>query len=214
MPFGFDMEQKKQKMKESIYDGERVIWRLLGNFVDLFYISMMWFIGSLPIITIGAATTAAYDVVVHCVCQKEPGILYRFLSTFKREFKNASLCTIVCAAAIAAWVLLLLYIPFMRDTALGFLFMVNAVVLGIVVLGVITWVFPVLSRFEMRLGSALGASIKLTFAHLPTTLLMIGTMMITIAACAIWLFPIMILPGLSWMIQSHFIEKVFQQFSK
>lgn len=208
------MEKEKQKIKGSIYDGERIIWRLLGKFVDLFYISMMWFICSLPIVTIGAATVAAYDTVVRCIRQKESGILYRFLSTFKREFKNASLCTIVCATAAAAWVLLLLYIPLMGDTALGFLFMVNAVVLGIVVLGMITWVFPVLSRFEMPLGSALGASIKLTFAHLPATLLMIGMMIVAIAACAIWLFPLMILPGLLWMFQSNFIENVFQQFSE
>lgn len=208
------MEKDKQKIRDSIYDGDRIIWRSFGTFMDLFFISMIWFACSLPIITFGAATTAAYDTVIHCVRRKEPGILYRFLSTFKNEFIHATLCTLVCALGLAAWGLLMLYIPTLGDSGLSFIFLINAFVLGIVALGVITWVFPILSRFEMGIGKALGAAMKLIFAHLPMTLLMILALVFTVAVCAIWLFPLIVLPGILWLVQSVFIEKVFQQLSE
>lgn len=209
-----ETEKKKQKLKDSVYDGDRLVWRGLGTFMDLFFVSMIWFACSLPVVTMGAATAAAYDTVIHCVRRREPGILYRFLSTFKNEFKRATLCTLACGGALAAWALLMLYIPTLGDSALGFVFLINAFILGVAALGVTTWVFPILSRFEMGAGSALGAAMKLVFAHLPATLLMILALALTAAACAIWLFPLIVLPGVLWLVQSIFIEKVFQQFNE
>lgn len=207
------MKKDVQKIKNDIYSSERTVWKILGIFADLFYVSMLWFICSLLVITIGAASAAAYDTIVHCIRRKETGILARFLSTFKDVFKSAAICTLICEAALAAWGILMLYIPTLGDSGMVFPFLVNAVVLGIVALGITSWVFPVLSRFEMGASSAMAASLKLIFAHLPVTLLMILTLLLTAAACVIWLVPLLVLPGTLGFVHSIFVEKIFAQLS-
>jgi len=200
---------RKEEIKRAVFDQDHIVWRVLASFMDLVFVSLMWFFCSLPVITIGAATTAAYDVTVHCVRRKEPGMLARFLSTFKAEFKNATLSTLIWGLALAFLVFLLLFIPYMEDGSLSFLFMIDAVILAVLVFGSITWVFPIFSRFEMGLWKANKAAIKLIFANFAVSLIMIAAMILTIAACYIWLFPLIFLPGLLWLLQSVFIEKVF-----
>ena len=96
---------------------------------------------------------------------------------------------------------------------MGFLFLVNAVVLGVAALGTLAWVFPVLSRFQMSAGKAAAAAFRMVFARLPTTLALVAALVLTAAACYIWLFPLMFLPGAMWLFQSIFIEKAFAQYT-
>lgn len=208
------MERKanrKEEIKREVFDRDHLLWRILAAFMDLVYVSLMWFICSLPVVTIGAATTAAYDVTVHCIRRKEPAMLARFLSTFKEEFKNTTISTLIWGLALAFLVFLLLFIPYMEDGSLSFLFMIDAVILAVLVFGSITWVFPIFSRFKMGLWKANKAAIKLIFANFAVSILMIIALVLTAAACFVWLFPIIFMPGLLWLLQSVFIERVFSR---
>lgn len=205
--------KKTQEIKNRLLNGDLPIWRLLSTFMDLVFVSLLWLVCSLPLITIGAASAAAYDTVVHGIRRKEPGLLARFFSTFKSELLRGALCTVIWALALALLGLLLVYVIGLGDSPMSFIFLVNAVILGVVVLGSLVWVFPILSRFQMSAGKAAAAAVRMAFARLPATLAMVLALAVTAGACYVWLFPLTVMPGLMWYLQAGFIEPVFSQYS-
>ena len=42
------------------------LWRVLNTLTDIMALSVLWLLCSLPVLTLGAATTALYDSVVRC----------------------------------------------------------------------------------------------------------------------------------------------------
>ena len=202
-----------REIKKRLLNGDLLIWRLLGVFMDLVFVSLLWLVCSLPLITIGAAAAAAYDTVVHSIKRKEPGLAARFFATFKAELLRGALCTVVWALALALLMLLLVYVISLGDSPMSFIFLVNAIVLGVVVLGSLVWVFPMLGRFRMSAGRTMTTALRLVFARLPATLAMALALVFTAAVCFLWLFPLIVMPGLMWYFQAGFIEPAFSQYS-
>lgn len=206
-------DDRSQNLKRRVLDGDLPVWRLLGTFMDLVTVSLLWLVCSLPIVTVGAASAAAYDTVIHSIKRKEPGLLARFFSTLKAEFFRGMLCTVIWGLALGLWALLLVYVMSMGG-AMSFLFLMNAVVLGVVTLGSLVWIFPILSRFEMSAGRASVAALRMVFARLPATLVMALGLVAAAVVCYVWLFPLMVVPGLMWYVQAAFIEPAFALYSK
>ena len=82
-------------MSGRFFDSESMVWKPFGWIGDIVFLSLLWFICSVPIITMGAATTALYDAVAHGFRMKEPETVHRFFRTLKKEFKTATLATVI-----------------------------------------------------------------------------------------------------------------------
>ena len=63
----------------------------MGKLTDVLALSLLWTFLSLPLFTLGAATTALYDSVAHCVRGGEAPPYARFFRAFKAEFKLSAL---------------------------------------------------------------------------------------------------------------------------
>lgn len=72
--------------------------RFLSRLIDLVVVSVLWFLCSIPVITIGAATTAMYDVTLHMVFDENNGIIRPFFSSFTRNFGRATIVFLSFAA--------------------------------------------------------------------------------------------------------------------
>ena len=72
-------------MKRSPFNSESPFWTLVGRFGELLILSLMWFLGALPLVTFGASTAALYDTVFHCIRNRESDMFSRFWSTYKNE---------------------------------------------------------------------------------------------------------------------------------
>lgn len=207
------MDDKKRKIKRSIFDSDRIVWRGISAGMDLVYASVLWLVCSIPVLTIGAASTALYDTVVHCIRRREEGLLARFFGTFRAEFKTATLSWLMWLAGLVLCALLAVYLLTNGDGAQGFLFRINLVILLVVVVGALVWVFPVLSRFTMGFGGLNLAAVKLVFSHLPATVIMGVLLILSALACYVWLYPMLILPGLAALVNSLYVESIFQKLN-
>lgn len=207
------MNNKKNTIKRSIFNPDRLVWRAINVGMDLVYVSLMWLLCSIPVVTIGAASTALYDTVAHCIRRREEGLLARFFSTFKTEFKTATLSWLLWLIGLALCALLAIYLLSQGDSAQGFLFQINLVVLLVVVGGALVWVFPVLSRFTMGFGGLNLAAVKLVFSHLPATIVMGILLALAVLACCMWLYPLLILPGLVALLDSLYMERIFRKLA-
>ena len=86
------------------------LWRALNTLTDILALSVLWLLCSIPVLTLGAATTALYDSVVRCIRYKQSGPYERFFRTFKNELVPGLLLTLLwgAIAALGLWMLALL----------------------------------------------------------------------------------------------------------
>ena len=69
-------------------------------------LSLLWVLCSVPLVTMGAASTALYDAAVHVMRRKDDAVFSRFFGTFRRELKTACLTTLLWGAVACLFVLL------------------------------------------------------------------------------------------------------------
>lgn len=73
--------------------------KFLSRLIDLVTVSALWFLCSIPIITIGASTTAMYSVTLHLVFDDTSGIAQTFFSSFRRNFGRATVVFLAFTAS-------------------------------------------------------------------------------------------------------------------
>ena len=64
--------------------------RGIRKIVELMYIGMLWFICSIPLVTLGAATAALYEVLLKAVKNQEGYLFKSFLRAFQNNFKQGT----------------------------------------------------------------------------------------------------------------------------
>ena len=121
--------------------------RMLSRLIDLVFVSTLWFVCSLPIFTLGASTTALYDVTLRMAFGERPGILSSYFSAFKKNFLRATAVFLVLLAAglfIAAdlWCALHWPVPFQ------FALEVLILSVGFFYLILLTHAFPALAFYD------------------------------------------------------------------
>ena len=84
--------------------------------------------------------------------------------------------------------------------------------LGVTALGILSVLFPVLSRFENSLGMLLKNTLFLALANLPRTILLGILSAAAVLLCARFVFPLFFLPSLGALIASVLVEPMFKPF--
>lgn len=87
-------------MFRSIFRPEGPVWNFCNAITDVLLLSLLWCACSLPLVTLGAATTALYDAAVHGIRFREPGTYRRYVTTFKRELKTSLAFTLLWGAVL------------------------------------------------------------------------------------------------------------------
>lgn len=138
---------------------------LLG---DLIILTILWLICSIPIITIGASTTALYYVTTRQLSNREGYVSRDFFKSFKQNFLEATAMTLILGViAVVLFININLFVP---DTTINIIiYFVQYVILYELLIFTI-YVFPVLSRFDLKLGALIKTSIFMANRHLLTTI--------------------------------------------
>lgn len=194
------------------FDPENFFWQCFDKMADVLVLSMLWFLISLPLVTVGAATTALYDSVVHCVRRGEKGTYGRFFRTFKREFKTATLAFLPWAAAallaVAGYHIMGAAGQETRPLlALAMVYYASAAI----PLGILCWMFPLLSRYEFGFRELNRAAMQFWCAHLPSTIGMVVLLVLCVGITMQTLVPVCVLPALLALVDSFLIERAFKK---
>lgn len=64
------------------------IWRFLNLLGDMIFLHLLWLICSIPLITIGPATTAAHYTALKIVRDEGRGVWYLFFKSFRQNFRQ------------------------------------------------------------------------------------------------------------------------------
>lgn len=197
---------------------------------ELILLGLLWFLCSLPIVTIGASSTALYYAVVKSVRKGRGYVTKEFFRSFKRNLAKGSLLTIIIMGTAA---LLLYYREYIglsaagEVTALWQLFLPEnqgvSITLFIVYDGILlilafmlVYLFPVLSRFDMKLGDIMKLSFVISIRYFYFTILILSGFVLMVVLQWNYLpAPVVLfLPGVWTYAISFLTEKSMRKYIK
>ena len=188
----------KEKKESRLHAG-------LTAIIDLIAAGLLWLLFSLPVLTAGAATTAAYYAVVKCIRHERGRLWPSFWGAFRSNFRQSTLSWLIALAYLGLGTMNLHAVKQMGESAPPLL--LSAVRLFFLP-GAITlpWLFPYISRFENSVGGSLKFAVYLSVKHFGSTLLLL--LELGLFALIVWLIPplLPLLPGALFLLLSLQIE--------
>lgn len=152
----------------------------LGKAADILILNILYIVCSLPIITIGATTTAAYTVTNNLKKGEEISVIRDFFIAFKNNFKTSTLSWL-----IVIFIGFILVIDFQIASqlpgSLKDILRIIVVMLGVVYLFTLMYLFQYIARFQSKLLICFKNSLLLSIAKLPYTLLFLFIILLSIS---------------------------------
>ena len=200
---------------------DNVITRALSKICDMICLNVLWVICSIPIVTIGASTTALYTVMLKMVRNEEGYIFRGFFKAFNENFKQSTIIWLIVAALGVVW-----WIDYRVSGLMGQgisdVFRIIFLLLGFLLLSVIIYVFPLTARYENSISATFKNAIILTVAKLPYTFIMVAVLVIAVLA-SLWntmmlmmALPLWFIFGVSLIawVNSYLLRRVFNVFEQ
>ena len=200
-------------MFRNLFKPDSALMITMSRITDYIFLSLFWMLCCIPVVTIGASTAALYDASFRAFRRNERNTWQRFFQVFRRNWKAGILPTLVfllagwglLKAAVALWNLAVVgTISWMLFAALTFV--------AVVLLGVLSVLFPVLSRFENSLGGLLKNTLFLALANLPRTAILGSVNAVALFLCARIVVPLFFVPSLAAMLGSYLLEPMFKPY--
>ncbi|MDR0638279.1 MAG: DUF624 domain-containing protein [Spirochaetaceae bacterium] len=163
----------KKRLKKRLFEDGVYAW--MEKLFDAVSLNLLWLLCSLPLVTIGASSTAFYYTMAKVIRGERGHLFGEFWRSFRLNFVKATIVWIAFAALIF---LLLVNRNISADIAgsagiggyFGFFLLCLYTVIAVLFLGVLVYVFPVLSRFYMAVPQVIKLSVYMCFRYLPYTL--------------------------------------------
>lgn len=179
---------------------------------DLVYVSILWLICCIPIVTIGTATTALY-YTVNKVLIKEKGYLSKdFFNSFKKNLKQGIL---LWMSILVASVLLHINSSIMSVALDGEFSSAASVfynIIDLLLVGIFLFQFTALSRFNMPTGWFIKIGYFSIRHHVMKSILLIGAMVGCFYLVFYMPLLIFILPGVFCLLFNRVIESVLIEY--
>lgn len=200
-------------MFRNLFNPESALMVTMTRVTDCIFLSLFWLLGCFPLVTAGASFAALYDATYRGFRQGDKNSWQRFLQTFRRNWKAGIVPTLVFAAAM--FLLVKLGILAWNSAVAGtisWMFFAGAMLVVMLMLGLLSILFPMLSRFENSTGDLLKNTCLLAFANMPRTLGLGVLNGVTVMLCIRFVVPIFFLPSLACLLGSLFIEPMFKPY--
>ena len=196
-----------------VFDYDGGIMRSLCKFSDCIFLSLMFVVCCIPVVTIGTAATAMY-YTAHKVLRQDRGYIFRdYIESFQANFKQTTpiwLLTLILGGILGIdWYVMGLFgFKGIGTNILGPIFITGTLLLN-------TWIsylFPYMARFENTTRQSMKNAALMALRHLPTTILMMIVEAVVLAI--LWFMPLLlaILPAFYAWIQSYFLERVLRKY--
>lgn len=200
-------------MFKKLFNPDNALMITMSQVTDCIFLSLFWLLCSFPVFTLGASSAALYDAVYHAYRKGDKHSWSRFLRTLKGNLKASILPTLVYLAVfcLVGWGLIQVWNAAVWEQVSFAAFSAAAFVV-LLILGILSILFPLLSRFENSFGTLLRNTLLLGIANLPRTLGLGLVNAVSILLCVWYVYPLFFLPALANLIDTLFLESMFKPY--
>lgn len=190
---------------------------VLRRIADGCYLNVLWLVCSLPVFTIGAATTAMYDVTLRIAENREGDVTQQFFRAFRRNFRQA---TVIWLILLALGIFLgtdIYVLVHLRAASTGGIAVFWTIILALVIVACIAYlvefmfVFPLIAYVENTNRAMLVNALLIGTHYLNCTLCVFGIHFVMAVIAIRFFTPILILgEGLCAVLSSYLFSPVFR----
>lgn len=192
----------------NIFNSDSGFSKFMNRVADLFILNILWIFCSIPIITIGATTTALYSVNLKFIDNEEENLIKTFFKSFKENFKKSTiiwliilLLSIILGVNLVFWLKCGLSLSYF---ALPFIFFSLFIFLL-----VIPYIFIILSKTKCSILNIFKYCFIISLKNLPYSILIVlfgaSVLFATFYFPIVFLF--MLLLGVA--LHSYMISRIF-----
>lgn len=195
---------------KNLFNFDNPVMNFIGKLLDCFLLNILWLLCCIPVITVGASTTALYHCTIK-LSKDEPLYLFRdFFHSFKLNFIPAAKLTMIFLVigiilGIDAYIFLHIKIP-MLPWCIGMgLLVLFAICYTITLL----YVFVLLSRFDNSIKNMIFNAFAVGIRFIFCTVIIAAIHFIVFYISIRWFAPLMFLGmGLIAFLSSYFLKNV------
>lgn len=198
-----------------LFNPENRFWSFMEKITDVFFLGILWFLFSLPVVTMGAASTSLYQFTLKQADNEEGYVWKSFWGAFRRNFRQATILWLIVLAAggfLAAdmWACMNITVPgTVRVVCFGVL-----LCLSLMYALTVLYIFPILSRFHLPVKTILSHSFIMAMGNLyvSVTVLVIYVVFGVLSYYITILFPVFM--SLAAFFSSYFFRNVFGRYQE
>ena len=153
----------------SLFSSESKLYKGLSFFASILLLNFCWILFSLPLVTVGASSVAAYSVVFKMLENKEGYILKDFWKGFKQNWKQGTVLWLVTLVAIYGFYL---DVQILKSDP-GIPVIVASIVAFVLVSFSLIYAYPLAARYENKVFLHIKNSFLLSASYLGKTFFLV-----------------------------------------
>jgi len=200
----------------SIFRPDGPVYEFFRRFIDVFKLTFLWYIFSLPVVTIGASTLAVYTVTLKMVDDREGYVARDFIKAFKASLKHGIPLGLITLASIY-----LVYLNFSLFYAIEsnpLPLLIIGILAGIYFLLSLLYAYPLAARYKNTIRNILNNSFQISIRYFGRTLLLLFIIAFMIVFFlyneTTIIFGILIGPAFIMFTVSAFSLRIFRRIEK
>lgn len=161
---------------------DSLLIRFLTKICDLLFLNIMFVLSCVTIVFSGAAVTSVYAVTLKMIRGQDYAPIKGFLRALRENFLPSFSATILLFLDVT--LLAVLRAALYAETLLmpPTLFVLLAII-TILLTALLSWLFPLLARFENTFSRHLNNAVRLSLVNLPVTFLLITVNLLPLLLC-------------------------------
>lgn len=197
----------------NLFNPENRLFQILNKIVGVMQLSLLWFLFSLPLITVGAATTALYYTTNKTLFKNRGYIWQEFWNAFKLNFKQSTIAWLVVVflyiLAIVDFYILHALAVFANNSNMDYI--VFAVLLALVTCWA-SYLFPCVARFENKTLLIMKNAFIMAILNLPWTVLLLVPFVLAIIVLVAFPPLLFFVPALYMCCSVLILERIFCKY--
>lgn len=206
----------------NLFNYENPFIQFLVRVGDLMILNVLFILCSAPVVTLGASLTALHRVTQNMLFEQEKPLLKAFFRAFRQNFKQSTLAWLVELVVIVSLVCDVLLVMAYFNGGLAKAMYILVAVLAILVVGVFSYLMPLIARYENGMRQQVNNAVVLAIIKLPKTVLLTLLNLLPVILLLISV-PVFVQTLIFWVIigfafvsflTSSILKPVFQQLEK
>lgn len=154
-----------------LFNIESPLMRFFAKVGDLILLNFLWILCCLPVITIGASTTAMYSCLLNRSI--ESSTVKRFFKSFASNLGQATILLLVeVVAFLLVYVNIRYYMNYLTESSI--VMQVILMIPSILILTISSYIFPLQAHFANTIRQTLKNAVLISIANFPMTVLITG----------------------------------------
>lgn len=197
---------------KNLFNLDGPVLQFVNKIVYSVYLNILWFICCIPIVTIGASTTALFYVSLKLAKNEEGNITKAFFHSFRENFRQGTVIWLILLAfglilGLDGYVLYHLRFEHVFWTLCTAALCVVAAAYAIVLM----YIFPLLARFDNTIGAMFKNALFIGIRFLLCTALMAAIYFMMLLVVVRFFTPAVIFgEGLCALLCSYLLSNIFQ----